>query len=375
MSTSNAGDVPATFAPDWAVAPGDILAEELRSRGMSQTDLAHRTSLSIKHVNQIIKRNASLSADVALAFERALGVPAQVWLRTEAAWQAHNTAIAARSSLGHLQSWLARFPQSALAKRGVFAASSDTAARVDNLLRFFQVSNPHAFEKVWLQPQVSYKRSQTSRIDPYATATWIRLAEQAAQRIAIGAPAYSARELRAAAQDLPALTQLPLIDGFQAARDRLRTAGVMLVFVEPLDKTGLFGISKTLDDGHHMIGLTGRMKTLDSFWFAMGHEVGHILLHPKRSTFLDTDSSLANDDDEQEVDANRFAGDLYLPAPLRKRLLAEGPAALDSIATAAGVARAVVAGQYAHLARAYPEMSKFRPRISTAQLQSLQAID
>lgn len=373
MSTSNA-DAPETFVPDWAVAPGEVLADELRSRGMSQTDLAHRTGLSIKHVNQIIKRNASLSAEVALAFERALGVPARFWLRTEAAWQAHSTAIASRSSLGHLQSWLARFPLSALTKRGALAAGEDTATRVDDLLRFFQVSNPDAFEKVWLQPQVSYKRTQTSRIDPYATATWIRLAEQAAQRLAGGAPAYSARELRAAAQELPALTRLPLPDGFQAARDRLRAAGVMLVFVEPLDKTGLFGISKVLDDGRHMIGLTGRMKTLDSFWFAMGHEVGHILLHPKRATFIDTATSLANDDDEQEADANRYASELYLPVPLRKRLLAEGPAALDGVASAAGVAHAIVAGQYAHLAHAYPEMSKYRPRISPAQLQSLQDI-
>jgi HTH-type transcriptional regulator/antitoxin HigA len=150
----------------------------------------------------------------------------------------------------------------------------------------------------------------------------------------------------------------------------------MLVFVEPLDKTGLFGISKTLDDGRHMIGLTGRMKAFDSFWFALAHEVAHILLHPKRATFIDTKTSLANDDDDkQEAEANRFASDLYLPSPLRERLLASGPAALAQIATEAGIATAIVAGQYAHLEDAYPQMSKHRPRIADDELRALEAVD
>jgi len=372
MHTTDTSTAPADFAPDWAIAPGEILAEELKSRGMSQTDLAHRTSLSIKHVNQIIKRNATLSADVALSFERALGLPARFWLQTEATWQAHNTAIASRSSFGAFQSWLAKFPGQALQARGVLAAGADTATQVESLLRFFQVTDPAAFDKVWLQPQVNYKRSQKNQLDPYATATWVRLAEQAAQRLAIDAPLYTPKTLRAAAKEIPALTKLPIEDGFQAARTRLRDAGVMLVFVEPLDKTGLFGISKSLDDGRHMIGLTGRMKALDSFWFALAHEIAHILLHPKRATFIDSGTSLANDnDDSLEAEANTFAGELFLPARLREDLFTSGPGAVERIARQAGVAPAMIAGQYAHEAHAYGAMNKYRPSISAGQLRAL----
>lgn len=365
---------PSTFNADWALAPGDILAEELKSRGMSQTDLAYRTSLSIKHVNQIIKQNVPLSAEVALSFERALGLPASYWLKTEANWQAHQTAIAARASFSTFASWLEQFPLVALAARGVIGARDDVATKVEDLLRFFQVTDPTAFDKVWLQPQVNYKRSQTNKVDSYATATWVRLAERAAQQLAVDAPIYSAKELKAAARDIRSFTAMPILDGFKAARARLRQAGVMLVFVEPLDKTGLFGISKTLDDGRHMIGLTGRMKALDSFWFALAHEIAHILLHPKRATFIDTKTSLANDDDELEAEANRYASDLYLPASFRDRLLAAGPGAIQEIATNAGVATAMVAGQYAHLQDAYPQMSRFRPRIADAELRALEAI-
>lgn len=374
MSTAyNSENGSGIFAPDWAVPPGDLLAEELKARGMSQTDLAHRTSLSVKHVNQIIKRNVPLTAEVALSLERALGISARIWLNAEAAWQAHNTALAARNSFSQFQSWLDKFPLKAMAAKGIIGVRDDTSTQVDDLLRFFGVTNPAAFDKVWLQPQVNYKRSQTNKLDPYSTATWVRLAEQTAQKLALDAPVYSARELRAAARDLPSFTTMPLIAGFKAARQRLRQAGVMLVFVEPLDKTGLFGISKTLDDGRHMIGLTGRMKALDSFWFAMAHEIAHILLHPKRATFIDTKTSMANDDDDnQEEEANRYASELYLPAQVKEKLLLAGPASVEALAAEAGVATAIVAGQYAHLKNAYPQMSKHRPRIESSQLRALE---
>jgi HTH-type transcriptional regulator / antitoxin HigA len=364
-----------TFAPDWAVAPGEILAEELKARGMSQTDFASRTSLSIKHINQLINHNVPLTADVAVSFERALGVTAATWLQIEAQWQAHTSAAAATQSLSKYASWLTNFPLSALVARKVLDGRTDVPSQVEQLLRFFQVTNPAAFDKVWLQPQVNYKRSQSNKLDPYATATWIRLAERQAQTRAADAPEYSTKLLRAAARELPAITSLPLIEGFEAARDLLQRVGVMLVFVEPLDKTGLFGISKTLDDGRHMIGLTGRMRSLDSFWFALAHEIAHILLHPKRSTFIDTKTSFADDDrDDQESEANQYASDLLVPPTSRQKLLDAGPAAVSTIASELGVAVAIVAGQYAHLADAYPAMSRYRPRIDDKQIRELQTV-
>lgn len=43
------------FVPDWASPPGDTLAELLEERSMTQTELAERLGVSLKHVNRIIK--------------------------------------------------------------------------------------------------------------------------------------------------------------------------------------------------------------------------------------------------------------------------------------------------------------------------------
>jgi HTH-type transcriptional regulator/antitoxin HigA len=67
---------------------GDILAEALEERGLSNADLARRTELSEKHVSQLVNAYIPLSTDVAFKLEQALGIPATLWLSLESNYRA-----------------------------------------------------------------------------------------------------------------------------------------------------------------------------------------------------------------------------------------------------------------------------------------------
>ena len=77
------------WSPDEALPPGYLLRDELNARSISQAELAVRTGLSTKHINQVIKGIVPLSAEVALVLERVLGVPSHIWNGMETAWQSH----------------------------------------------------------------------------------------------------------------------------------------------------------------------------------------------------------------------------------------------------------------------------------------------
>lgn len=72
---------PSSDAPD----PATLLRNALAQQGMRQVDLATRTGISTKHINQIAQGVASISAHTAILFERATGVPAEVWLQAQTA--------------------------------------------------------------------------------------------------------------------------------------------------------------------------------------------------------------------------------------------------------------------------------------------------
>jgi HTH-type transcriptional regulator/antitoxin HigA len=55
---------------------------------MSQSQLAQRTGMSTKHINQIIQGQAALTHDTA-TLERTTGVPARFWNSLEAQYRDH----------------------------------------------------------------------------------------------------------------------------------------------------------------------------------------------------------------------------------------------------------------------------------------------
>jgi HTH-type transcriptional regulator/antitoxin HigA len=367
MTPTTTPTVPTEFTPDWVLSPGELLLDELKHRSMSQTEFAARTSSSLKHINQIVKGHVPLTPDAAIAFERTLGISASLWLRTEASWRASISSRTSREALGQFGPWLARFPLATLVEKGIVDLQDDVSARVDKIVRWFEVSDPDAFDRVRLQPAASFKRSQAFSVDPYATAVWLRLAEVSASRLT--RKAFSSKSLKVAANALPALTRLDTKNAFTRAQELFAEAGVALVFMSEVSGTRISGASKLLDDGRPMIALTGRFKYLDSFWFAIAHEVGHVLLHPKRSTYIDIDDSVDDDADEQESEANSFAAGLFVSPQTKERLhLARSARAIEALATEAGVASFMLAGQYGHMTGNWPIVGKMRRRENLAEV-------
>ncbi|MBQ4355902.1 MAG: HigA family addiction module antidote protein [Bacteroidales bacterium] len=67
-----------------AIHPGEVLKEELESRGISQKDFAKAISVSYTMLNEILNGKRSITTDFAILVEAALGTPAELWLNMQA---------------------------------------------------------------------------------------------------------------------------------------------------------------------------------------------------------------------------------------------------------------------------------------------------
>ena len=54
------------FVPDYLVKPGEVLEEYLEDLGMTQIELADRTGLAKKTINEIIKAKSPITPETAL---------------------------------------------------------------------------------------------------------------------------------------------------------------------------------------------------------------------------------------------------------------------------------------------------------------------
>ena len=59
-----------------------------------------------------------------------------------------------------------------------------------------------------------------------------------------------------------------------------------------------------------IIELSFRDKTNDHLWFNFFHELGHILLHSPKETWLD---DFSDDQNDRETEANAFVSETLIP--------------------------------------------------------------
>jgi len=82
------------------IHPGMTLREELAERGITQTAFARQIGRPIQAINEIIKGKKTITADTAIAFEKALGIRAELWLKMEASYQLSKARAALRRTPG-----------------------------------------------------------------------------------------------------------------------------------------------------------------------------------------------------------------------------------------------------------------------------------
>ncbi len=336
------------FTPDYAVPPGETLLETLQTLGMSQAELANRTGRPLKTINEIIKGKTAITPETALQLERVLGVPARFWNNLERNYRDALARLRERKGIAAGTAWLRKIPVRPLIKAKAIRDLDDKAALVVEVLNFFGVGSPAAWERIWTSQRAVFRRSPALRSAPGAVAAWLRIGELRAQRIQC-AP-FDKSKFRATLDKLRALTVKPP-EIFQPELDELcASAGVAVVFVSELPGTHVSGATRWLTAKKALIQLSLRYKSDDHLWFTFFHEAGHILLHGKRRVFLEDSRTT----DTLEKEANAFAANTLIPPGALREFQRRGDfskAAVREIARELGISPGILVGrlQFEHV--------------------------
>lgn len=296
------------YRPDYTVPPGATILETIDALRMTQTQLAVRTGRTPKTINEIIQGKAPITPETAIQLERALGIQASFWNNLESNYRSRLAELEERRRLEDWVGWLRQFPVAALIRRGVLRETRDKVEQVRELLSFFGVASPNAWDILWSEVQVAYRRSRTFQSSPGALSVWLRLGELEGQRMRCGP--YDRGRFRSALASARGLTQ-ENAEVIEAEVKRLcAEAGVAVVFVPEFPGTCVSGATRWLSPEKALIQLSLRHKSDDYLWFGYFHEAGHILSHGKKEIFVEEEG--ANDGKEKEADD--FASDWLLPA-------------------------------------------------------------
>jgi HTH-type transcriptional regulator / antitoxin HigA len=336
------------WRPDWGVAPGEVLLETLQERGMTQVELANRMARPLKTINEIIKGKAAITPDTAIQLERTLGISARFWSGLEARYREHLARRAAQQQLEANAGWAEGFPLADLVHYGLIRRGRSKAETLSELLSYFRISGPDAFDRHWLDPAAAFRSSPAFMASPKAVAAWLRWGEIEAAKVD-RLPAYHSRRFREVVGEVRVLTrQEPFMQTLQRVQKLCAEAGVIVVLTPEFQGTHLSGATRWVQ-GRPIIQLSLRHKSDDHFWFTFFHEAGHVLNSPRRRDFVDSaDLQAAGVSNGEEAAANRFARDLLIPPEDYAQFLEVGDfssSAVSAFAKAEGIPDGVVVGR------------------------------
>lgn len=292
--------------------------ELLDERGLSQADLAERTGRPKKTINEIVKGKAAITPETALQFEKVLGMPASYWITLE---QFYRSAVARREERKHLEkhvSWLTKFPIAEMIKRGWLQSRTDKVEMLQQLLTFFGVASPDAWEDLWSSGReaAAFRRQESKNASRHLLAAWLRQGEIFGKDVKCAS--FDAARFKEALGEVRQRTSDDDIRrSSEAMRDICAKSGVAVVFVPEFPKLGVFGATRWLSTDKALIQLSLHYKRADQFWFSFFHEAGHILLHGKREIFVEEKGLVDRDEEE----ANKFAADFLIPPHLYDKFL------------------------------------------------------
>lgn len=333
---------------DLAIPPGEYLEEVLSELGLQQSELARRMGRPPQLVNEIIKGEKTITPETSIQLEAVLGVPAYFWGNLESEYRLIKANQAEVENITSEIPLLDKFPYIELSKLELVEKTRDSLKKVNNLRRFFGVASLSNLEGI-KEYSPAFRQSTRNEISHESLASWLRAGSIIARKIECSA--YNKDILKSKLDEIKSLTKEEDANIFlPKLKLVLQDCGIALVVIPHFKKTQTTGATFWLSKDKAVLMMSLRGSWADIFWFSLFHELGHILLHDKRHTFLE--NGVSNPEwKKQEDEADDFAQKTLIPSIEFKEFISScdfSYFAISAFAEKIGVPAGVVTGRLQH---------------------------
>jgi addiction module HigA family antidote len=312
------------FKPNYAAEPGEILYEMLNDYGLTQKDLALRMGRPEKTISEIINGKSRITQETALQLEYIFNMPASFWTNLENTYQEVKARNEQEREIESKISILDKFPLEIFAQKGIIKSKVKTIETYRQLCLFFKVV--HLENTITILDNLSYRKHANKKFNEYACASWLRLAENEAEKIEC--KSFNKDEFSKAIEKIRSLITLEKFP-LQEIVDLCSKAGVAVTFYPEIKNSYVCGVKKKLVNGNMAVLLNLYHKTDDHIWFTFFHEAGHILCDDSEKPSVDF--SISEETSTKEKKANQFASKILINQAMMTRFIQNGSFTESSI--------------------------------------------
>lgn len=295
---------------EFLVPTGKIIKEYIKEYGITQKELSKRIGISEKHISHLFNGDNRLTEEVALKLEKIMpDIPASYWINMEAKYQEYLARQREENRLNNenLEQIAKRFRFSEVFKDLDWNLNKQ-AIEMLKLLKISEFSN---FEKAYENFAVSFFQDGGEK---EAIAIWMNLCESEVeiQNNDLDDIEYDEKVL---IENLHLFKKLAynrdIEKSLTSCRKLFNKFGIYFVVCDAITNCKVRGLLTTYKN-HPAIYISKRFKTHDHIWFAIIHELGHLIKH-----YNNKEINISYDNDDistniKENEANSFARDFFI---------------------------------------------------------------
>ncbi|OQP46027.1 addiction module antidote protein, HigA family, partial [Niastella yeongjuensis] len=177
------------LTPSIAIHPGELLKDELDSRGIKQKEFSELIGVQATQLNEIINGKRGINAEMALLFGKALNMDVSIWINLQNNYELDLARIneKVQKRLMAIEQWLQiqqRIPEKYLKKKGYLKGNPihdiDTIKTIYNLNNIDQLLD--------LDKEASFyklRKSSTVSIDSTNLIAWTKLVNYEASKLKV----------------------------------------------------------------------------------------------------------------------------------------------------------------------------------------------
>lgn len=288
---------------EYVIIPGDTILELLETNSMTQLDLAYKTGINKKTINEIVKGKAPITVATALKLEYVFGVNASFWCNLESSYREKLERKKDFDSIIAEEKYLNNIPYLEMSKRNwdFIEPTKDSYEKVINLRKFFAVASLKFDTE--LKRKLAFRKNDNKNFSFESLYCFLRYGEIQSNKEEYNK--FDLEKLKIASLEIRKLASNSFLSQFDKIRKILSECGVALIYEANLPHTYINGVSYKITPDKAIIMISNKGKKDDILWFTFFHEIAHLIKHSKKEVFIDSDDNMKSSIEDEADDYSR----------------------------------------------------------------------
>lgn len=315
-----------------AFHPGYYVKDYIEDQGITQEELAKRLQTTPKYVSDLVNGRINLTDEMVLKLSIVFGTSTTMWLNLNQKYIEKKLEIEKRIQLDKECELVRQIEYKFWVELGLVKATRVATEKVMELQRYFKVSSLSVLSERDFLVQYRTSVPEVTDVNVINANAWVQTAINIGSGMDV--EPYDKKKLSAAIPEIRSMTVQDPKKFYPRLKELLASCGVALVLLPNLKNCGVNGAVKWLGKDKVVLALNDRRKYADTFWFALFHELGHVLqqrvkvllVSEKNKAGLETDALIQ----KLEMEADLFSQDTLIPKDEYLEFIEDNPGGFTS---------------------------------------------